>query len=123
MASENLWNYLQTKFPQQTQNSAPIVREAICEVGNLPALKTWKPAYQHWLEVLKIVEWGIPLVLTKALPEEITQLKPLLQRIGSTIAKDGGPNPGDLAEIDAAALIVLNTGQSLERLAERLSHS
>ena len=123
MPSENLWNYLQTKFPQQTQNSTPIVREAICEVGNLPALRTWQPAYQHWLEVLKIVEWGIPLVLTKALSEEVTQLKPLLQRIGSTIAKNGEPNPGDLAEIDATVLMVLNKVQSLKRIKTKTSRT
>src|SRR6266436_9938314 len=104
MAKETLWDHLQSIVPQ---NTMPIVREAICAVGNLPDLKRWKPTFENWYYALKVVEWGIPLVQTEGLSDEDTNLKSLRQKIGRAIANKGEPKRSDLAELDIAALMVL----------------
>lgn len=111
MAQENLWNHLQSIIPQ---NITPIVREAIDAVGSLPGLRRWKPSFENWYAALKIVEWGLPLVLIIELSDEDTNLKPLRQKISSAIANKGTPRPSDLAELDIAALMALNKARSLK---------
>src|SRR5436309_1412883 len=111
MTKDNLWNHLQSIVPL---NTMPIVREAICAVGDLPDLKRWKPSFEHWYYALKVVEWGIPLVQIKQFSDEDTNLKPLLQKIGQAIANKGAPKPSDLAELDVAALLALHKAQRLK---------
>lgn len=113
MEHQDLWDHLESLF---SPHITPMFREAVCEVGSLPALKTWRPIFKHGFEALRIVEWGIPLVLTKRLSDEFTHLKPLRQKIGSAIAKNGAPISSDLAEMDIAALMVLNKARSLKRV-------
>ncbi len=115
MAKKHLWEHLQDFFPP---NTAPIVQEAICEIGSLEALKTWEPSFVNPPDVWKVVDWGIPLVQIKRMPNEVTNLNPLRQKIGSAIATKGEPQSSDLAELDAAALMILNNVQKLKRVKE-----
>ncbi len=77
MAKNHLWEHLRDFFPS---NTAPIVQEAIYEIGNLEALKTWKPSFLNSLDVRKIpdvwkiVDWGIPLIQIKRMPIEVRPL-------------------------------------------------
>ena len=113
MTKKHLWEHLQGFFPP---NTAPIVQEAVCEIGSLEALKTWEPSFVNPPDAWKVVEWGIPLVQIKRMPDELTNLNPLRQKIGSAIATRGEPGSSDLAELDAAALMILNNVQRLKRV-------
>jgi hypothetical protein len=80
MAKKLLWEDLQGFFPP---NTAPIVQEAICEIGCLEALKTWEPTFVNPADAWKVVDWGIPLVqLKKRMPDEVANLNPLRQKSG-----------------------------------------
>ena len=113
---QTLWEHLQGFFQQDT---APIVREAIDVIGSLPDLKKWRPAFKDRLEALNVIEWGIPLIQTKAFFDEASYLKPLAHKIGGTIARKGTPEERDLAELDAAALMALHGVQRLKRVKEK----
>jgi hypothetical protein len=62
MTKKHLWEDLRGFLPL---NTAPIVQEAICEIGSLEALKTWKPSFVNPPDAWKVVDWGIPLVQLK----------------------------------------------------------
>jgi hypothetical protein len=80
MTKKHLWEHLQGFFPPDT---AHIVQEAIYEIGSLEALRTWKPSFVNPPDVWKVVDWGIPLVQIKRMPDELTNLNPLRQKIGT----------------------------------------
>jgi len=113
VVKNHLWEHLQGFFQP---NAAPIVQEAICEIGSLDALNAWEPSIVNPSDALKVVDWGIPLVQIKRMSHEITNLNPLRQKIGSAIATEGEPNSSDLAELDVAALMILNNVQKLKRV-------
>ncbi len=119
---ETLWNQFKHIF---SPNASPIIQESIRELETLPDLrmrnplpKNWSPKLEDWHYILRLVAWGIPLVLTKEFADEASNLKPLRQRIGGAIARNSFPDPNDLAELDCAALMILNQAKMLKRIRE-----
>jgi hypothetical protein len=117
---ETLWDQFKHIF---SPNASPIIRESIRELETLPDLKlrnplpkNWSPKFEDMLYIRRLVAWGIPLVMTKEFADEASNLKPLRQRIGGAIARNGFPDPNDLAELDCAALMILNQAKMLKRI-------
>ena len=120
VGKETLWDQFKQLL---SPNALPIIQESIHELETLPDLKmrnplpkNWSPELEDWLYLMRLVAWGFPLVLTKKFADETSNLRPLRQKIGGAIARNGFPDPNDLAELDCAALMALNQAKVLKRI-------
>jgi hypothetical protein len=99
MPESKLWLELKTVFPKPT---APIVESAVSAVGDLPGVESWAHHIQQLADAMKVVNWGIPCLFV----QEEASFDPLRARLGSAVSAEGAPRVMDLAECEAAGLLM-----------------
>lgn len=81
---------------------APIVRDLVESVEQLPGLDSWSPAHgleNHWTELIR---WGSVLWMTRSLGG----VEPFQRALAAEVLASGGPAPETFAELSGAGLCV-----------------